>query len=237
MQARLWYSLDYSKAMPKPTLLFESSLAALGTPDALAAVQSISAYADCVGPNGAYVTEIHSTRDGRVRFQQTFAGRNPYCIIINPGGAWATDIVTGETDALDALSVSMIRGHEFQMLPLTLAERYTKPEPADAVEWNGARCFRVRARDDLGSPCAHYFQLDTGQWMGMELTNPRQSSAQVRVVVHVWQSIENIALPVRVSATETQGEYIFYFHTILLNQAAPGIFVQPRAIAREAHAM
>lgn len=223
--------------MTKPTLLFESSRAALGAPDALAAVQSISAYADCTGPHGAYVTEIHSARDGRVRFQQTFAGRNPYCIIINRNGAWATDTVTGEADALDVVSVSMIRGHEFQMLPLTLPERYRMPVLLDTVDWNGETCLRVRARDDLGSPCTHYFQTGTAQWMGMEVSNPRQPNAQVRVVVHAWRTCQEIALPVRVSATDTQGEYVFDFHTVLVNHAAPETFVQPRAMAREAHAM
>ena len=166
--------------MTEPTLLFESSRAALGAPNALAAVHSVSAYADCTGPHSAFVTEIHSARDGRVRFQQTFAGRNSYCIILNRDGAWATDTVTGKAGTLDVVSVSLI---------------------------------------------------------GMELSNPRQPNAQVRVVVHPWRTFQKIALPVRVSATDTQGEYIFDFQTVLVNHAAPETFVQPRAIVRKAHAM
>lgn len=236
-QARVWYILCNSNAMTLPPMLLKSSRAALGTPDALASVQSVSAFADCAGPRGKYITEIHSARDGRVRFQQTFAGRNSLCIIINGGGAWATDTVTGETHTLDAHSVSMIRGHEFQMLPLTLAERYAAPELTDAAQWNGEMCMRVLARDDLGFPCTHYFQSDIGRWMGMELTNPRQPDTQVRVLVQAWRTIENVALPASVSAVDAHGEYTFYFHTIVLNRAAPEFFMPPRAVAREAHAM
>lgn len=223
--------------MNLPTQLLKTSRAALGTPDAFAAVQSISAYADCSSPGGAYRTEVHSTRQGAVRFQQTFAGRNPYCIVINAAGAWATDTVTGNTDTLDAHSVSMIRGHEFQMLPLALAERYSEPELVGAAEWNGVTCLCVRARDDLGLPCAHYFERETEQWMGMQLVNPRQTDTQVRVLIHEWRKIENVTLPARVSAHDAQGEYLFHFHTIVLNQAAPELFAPPQVLVREAHAL
>lgn len=223
--------------MSLPTLLLQSSRSALGTPAALASVRTISAFADCSGPRGTYLTEIHSARDGRLRFQQTFTGRNPFCIIINADGTWATDTVTGQTDPLDNDSKSMIRGHEFQMLPLTLAERYNTPELTGTVEWNGELCLRVLARDEVGSLCTHYFQSDTERWMGMELTDMRQPDTQVRVLVQAWRTIENVALPERVLAIDAHGNYLFNFHTIVLNQAAPEYFVPPRAIAREAHAM
>ena len=219
-----------------PSLL-DISRAALGTPEACAAIQSVSARANCVGPKGEYVTEIHSARDGRVRFQQTRAHSNPMRIIINADGAWATDLVSGESDKLDAASVSMIRGHEFQMLPLTLPERYSQPEHAETQEWNGETCLPIHARDEMGLLCTHYFRARDMRWMGMEQSHPLQPQNKTRVYVHAWCETANVSFPCHVSATDSGGEYIFHFEDIRVNQAPPEFFLTPSSLVREAHAV
>jgi hypothetical protein len=213
--------------MQTPDNLFESSRAALGTPQAIAAIESISAFANCTSPHGEYTTEIHSARGGRVRFKQTWANRNPIQVIINSDGAWATDIVTGESDPIDAPSVSMVREHEFQMLPLTLAERYHDAQPAQEIEWNNVSCFQIQARDDMHLPCAHFFRRDDHRWLGMELTNTRHVGNTIRVVVQEWRTVENVLLPSRVSAIDANGEYILDFNDIRLNQASAALFKEP----------
>ncbi len=223
--------------MNQTSTLLEISRATLGTPEACAAVESVSARANCVGPKGAYITEIHSARDGRVRFQQTRAQGNPMRVIINPDGAWATDLVSGESDRLDAASVSMIRGHEFQMLPLTLAERYTQPEDAGLQEWNGEMCIPIRARDALGLACTHYFRTRDMRWVGMEQSHPLQAQNKTRVYVHAWTETANVSFPCHVSAVDSGGEYIFHFEEIRVNQAPPEFFLTPSSPAREAHAV
>ena len=223
--------------MNHTTDIFEMSRAALGTPEACAAVQSVSARANCRGPHGTYITEIHSARDGRVRFQQTWSHRNPVCIIINAQGAWATDLHSRESDALDALSVSMIRGHEFQMLPLTLRARYTQPEYAGRVEWHTEPCVQVRARDDLGVLCAHYFRARDARWLGMELGSPRHPEEKTRVLVQDWTQCAHVFFPSRVLAADARGEYFFEFQEIRVNDTPDDFFEAPRISLREAHAV
>lgn len=207
--------------------ILTASVAALGSPDALARLRTISAFAECKSPRAAYTTQIHSARGGRVWFQQTFANREPFRIIINPAGAWATNVVTGETSTLDAPTISMIRGHEFQMLPLTLADRFTNFEVADEIELNGTRCLSLRARDDLGAPCALYFRTADSRWAGMLLANSQRENENVRVTVNGWTCVSDVWLPSRVTATDSSGDYFLDFTTITLNDVSEEIFQNP----------
>ena len=207
--------------------IFDASLAALGAPAAVAAIQTISAIAACTSPRGTYTTEIHSARGGRVWFKQTWANRNPIAIVINPHGAWATDTVTGETDTLDAQTVSMIRGHEFQMIPLTLPERFTEIRADGRAEFAGKECFAVQARDDLNLPCTLYFDSENFRWLGALLTNSQRVNETVRVVVNEWREVANVCLPAHVTATDSSGDYVLDFQQLVVNATADHIF-EPR---------
>lgn len=214
--------------------LFAASVAALGKPEALTAVQTISALADCTAPRGTYLTEIHSGRGGQVCFKQTWANRTPIAVVINSEGAWATDTAIGETESIDATEVSMIRGHEFQILPLTLSERFTETRRDGESQWNGTNCFVVRALDDLKLPCTLYFRAGDSRWAGMQLTNARRPDESVRVVVNTWVQVDDILLPARITATDTSGAYVFDFRSISINTADETLFSTPRAVAAQA---
>lgn len=207
--------------------LFAASIAALGTPEAVEKIQTISATADCTAPRSMYLTEIHSGRGGRVWFKQTWSNRTPLVIVINSQGGWATDTSTGETESIDAADISQVRGHEFQMLPLTLSERFTAAQRDGEGEWNGEPCLIVRAQDDLNLPTSLYFRAADSRWAGMELTNASHHDQTVRVVVHTWVNIGGVLLPSGVTASDASGEYHFNFHTISVNTVDQSVFQTP----------
>lgn len=207
--------------------IFDASLAALGAHTAVAAIQTISAIAECTCPRGDYTTEIQSARGGSVSFKQTWSNRNPVAIVINAHGAWATDTVTGETDTLDAKTVSMIRGHEFQMIPLTLSERFTEICADGKTEFDGKECFAIQARDDINLPCTLYFDGESLCWLGALLTNSQRVDETVRVVVNAWREVADVCLPARVTATDSSGDYVLDFQQLAVNATADHIF-EPR---------
>jgi hypothetical protein len=214
--------------------LCATSIGALGTPDAVAQIQTISATADCTAPRGTYLTEIHSGRGGRIWFKQTWANRTPLVIVINPQGGWATDTTTGETQSIDATDIAQIRGHEFQMLPLTLSERFTDAHRDGASEWNGTPCLVVRGRDDLNMPTSLYFRTADSRWAGMELTNARHPDQTVRVVVHTWVEVGGVLLPSNITASDASGDYHFDFRNISVNTVDESVFQTPQNAASPA---
>lgn len=207
--------------------VLDASLASIGTPDALAGIQTISATADCTSPWGTYTTEIHSGRGGRVWFKQTWTDRAPSLIVINREGAWVTDLATGQTEILDATSVSMIRAHEFQMIPLTLNERYVDWHTNEQAAWNGVDGIVVMARDDLDLPATLYFRTSDARWAGMTLTNQRRPNETVRVVVSEWMRVAEVWLPSLVTATDSSGEFVLAFNHITINNVDNKIFSTP----------
>src|ERR1044071_7919091 len=104
-------------------------------------IRSIRALADCTGPNGRYMTEIHSARGNRLSFKQVREDGRTFIGMVNGKIAW-TKKTNDEFDWLDKAGVSMIRSHEFQMIPLTLAERYTNFVVEGEAEYAGQPCVK-----------------------------------------------------------------------------------------------
>jgi hypothetical protein len=212
--------------------VFDASLAALGSPERVAEIQTLFGFAACTSPRGEYTTEVQSGRGRRVWFQQLWTGRNPTEIVINEQGAWVRDTVTDETEALDANSISMIRAHEFQMIPLTLNERFSDTQLEGETEWNGSECLAVRVRDDLEMPGTLYFRKNDGRWAGALLTNQRKTDETVRVVVNEWQRVGEVWLPSTVTTTDSSGDFVLAFKQISINTVDETIFQTPAGVPR-----
>ena len=212
--------------------LIAKLLEAMGGVETAVAIQSIHAIANCTAPQGEYVTEIHSARGQRLRFRQEWPGRQPFVGTVNGPHAWATAAETGVVQKLAESSVAMIRSHEFQMIPLTLPERFSQMTVGETVEFAGGMCTAVHAQDELAQPCTLYFDTDTGLLAGFILTNPvGEEGETVKIVFNQWQTINNIKLPTNVTATDKNGDFILDFHTVTLNNVDPKLFTVPPEIA------
>lgn len=217
--------------MPQQSTAHEilvASQAAMGHVDALAAITSITALAQCVGPRGAYTTDIFSMRGNRLMFRQAFPDRPGFVAMINGAQAWAHDEATGEIERLDAASVEGIRSHEFQMIAITMPDRYADPILAEPTEFAEKKCQVVRVMSRLGRPCHAYFAEDDGLWAGMIQPDSRAPERDtVQVVINAWRNIEGVLLPARVTATDRSGAFVLDFHTITLNTVDETLFAVP----------
>jgi hypothetical protein len=211
--------------------VFTASIEAIGGPAAIDGIVSIAATAHCTSPRGGYITEILSMRNDRLMFTQLWPEHPPLVAYLNGHYAWACDPASGTVEPLDSISASIIRAHEFQLLPIVMASRYCNIALAGQKEISGICCDVVRMTDELGHPRWAFFSRASHLWMGMTLTDPRKGEQEpVHIVVDRWTAVDRVRLPSRVIASDTAGDFVLNFHTMRLNTVDPSIFAVPAEI-------
>ena len=219
--------------MPQtPEQLMTKLIETMGGAATAVAVQSIHAIANCTSPHGDYTTEIQSARQQRLYFRQNWPGMPPFSATINGEYAWGVDPETGDVRPLAAASIAMLRGHEFQMMLLTLPERFSQTAVGTTTDFAGKRCATIQALDELEKPCTLYFDQTTGLMVGFVIVNPNGEAGEtVQTVFNEWQTVDGLKLPSKVTATDSSGDFVLDFHTISLNSVDETMFIVPKAIA------
>ena len=161
---------------PAATVL-AASVAALGAKEARDAIRSIRGSARGQSPKGPYTMTIDSVADGRMRFYQT-SDRGSFEAWVNANRGW-TRSAEGPSK-LNAPTISMLRGHEFQLMPMVLPQRFSDWQLAGRAEFGGQPCEVLRAKDDLGQPAQVFIRRDDQRLAGFIIQDPRRSGT-VRV--------------------------------------------------------
>lgn len=214
-----------------PQALFDKSLEALGGPQVAARVLSITGIADCVSPNGPYVTELYSARPDRLVFKQIHPGRAPFVAVINGPYAWSTEPTTNAISEHTPQIAVVLQSHDVLMLPLVWAERFKDFTLAPVADFAGKPCVTLHASDALDLPCSLYFETDTYQIAGLTLTNPLSADgATVQIAFTEWHRVNDLRLPLRVVITDPTGDFIFVFREVCLNALDAQMFAIPDAI-------
>src|SRR5262245_12251322 len=143
MEQRVWQPTTFKQ-------IFAASIEAIGGVAAIDGILSIAATAHCTSPRGGYITEILSMRHDRLMFTQLWPEHPPLVAYLNGRYAWACDRATGAVEPLDPISASIIRAHEFQLLPIVMASRYSNIGLAGQKEISGICCDIVGMNDELG---------------------------------------------------------------------------------------
>ena len=192
--------------------------------DTVDGVQSITAVADSNGPNGPYTTNLQSTRDGKLFFEQLRDGQRPFQAWISGKEGLGTG-QSGDKVALGSHHVAMIKSHDFQMIPINFQQRYDGVEIQETCEFNGANCHKVQFTDEMGQVCHAYFDVETHLWAGMTLTNSlKQDGSIVTIAINNWQKVDGVLLPQSITATDEAGDFHLQFKTITLNTVDEKIF-------------
>lgn len=218
--------------MLTPQLLFDKSIEALGGSPVATKVLSITGIADCVSPRGPYVTELYSARPDRLLFKQIHSGREPFVAVINGAYAWSTDSATHAVHQHDPRTAAVIYSHDVLMLPLVWLERYKQFAVAPVTNFAGKLCVALNATDDLGLPCALYFDANTYRMVGLTFANPLSPEATVQIVFTVWQPCHTLLLPSTVVMTDSTGDFVFVFREVSLNALDEQIFAIPAEIKK-----
>jgi hypothetical protein len=209
--------------------IYSASIKAMGGEKALKSIYSIKVIANCSSPRSKYKTEIHSAREDRLLFKQSHEDGKIFTGIVNGTHAWAIDAKTGEVSRLDKESAYTMRGHEFQLIPIVLQERYKNPVVEAEEEFAGARCHKVRMTDELGKPCHVFFDTQSKLMAGIIIEHPDKTGKTVRMVFNEWKQVGKIKLPSKVTAID-DGDFTLNFYEIMLNGVDPKIFKVPQSV-------
>lgn len=185
---------------------------ALGGRRAIERVTSVRGVAACTGPTGDYETEVISTRDGRLYFRQRHEGRADFVGIITGPRAWSPDPESGAPRALAPPHIQMLRGHEFQMIPLNLRERYQTLEHVGPTELEGHHCLLVRGESRDGGTHELFFDDGDHRLRAIRQTGPDGST--IVTYLEEWHLVGDVRVPRRVRVTDPSGVFVLDFHTL-----------------------
>jgi hypothetical protein len=216
--------LEHVAQVPPSAEVLDAAEAAMGTEDARASVRSISAIAECHGPKGDYETRVTSDRNGNLSFQQFFSDHKNIEGILD-GRGWQLD-EHGLAESIDAIEVSVLRGHEFPMMALDLRRRFHDFRSIGRAPFEGQATIEIEMTDDLGHPASAYFSLTSHLPVGIISTNSR-TGKPVTTRFDTWSLVGEVNLVSHVTILYDGETWVFDFKTLHLNTANNNVFEIP----------
>jgi len=207
--------------------VIENSLQAIGGKKELAKVRSLQAFADCIGPNGKYTTEIYSAQNSLLIFKQVLASGNIYIGQINGQTLWTKDEKSGDFSLADTRAAFAWRSHDFQFLAMEIGERFRDFAFAGEENFDRKTALKLNAIDELGNAASVFFDKETKLMRGFTIQNPFEKSETIRTVFNEWKQIGALKLPSKVTATDKKGDFVLNFREIVLNKTDEKIFAVP----------
>lgn len=195
--------------------LLEQAANAVGNKSDLDKLRSISAIADCEGPNGKYTTTLVSFKGHKTIFEQTFAYK-PERSKLRVSGDLIWNVESGEPVITTAFQRMIVRGHEYQKMAFDLRSFFAEFTLAGEENFEGRSSTKVLAKNELGMPVSLYFDKQTKRFAGYVIHLPN-STDTVKNVFLEWKKVGKVMLPSVVKATDSQGDWTLRFHTIRLN--------------------
>ena len=187
-------------------------------------IEGLSIKADCTGPRGAFVTEVHSGGDGQVVFHQEVGDR------------WATRVVAGdvawakgsggEIQLLGDDMKSMARGHEFHMQVLAPEQRYSDPRTAGVGEFAGGSAVEV-AFTNQGRPLSIFYRLDDHLPAGMVFEPAGDDPETITIVYDDWQTIQGVKYFGSFELTHGENAFTYDYTRIEPGAVDPARFEMP----------
>lgn len=213
--------------------VFASSIKAIGGAKEINKIRSLEVFADCVGPKGKYTTEIVSFRDDKTRFTQRFSYKEELTdILINNKLAWQnTDL-----SLVSPFQKLVVHLHEYQKMAFDFQKMFHDFVLEGYEVFEKRPSIKVRAKNELNDTIYLYFDAETKLFAGYVLPIPN-SSESVKNVFNEWKMVGKLRLPVKVTATDSSGDWVLNFQKISLNKADTKIFEVPPRVADFAELM
>lgn len=211
-------------AVPTVAEILDAAEAAMGTEDARASIRSISAIAACHGPKGDYETRIISDRNGNLSFQQFLSDHKNIEGILD-GRGWRLDD-SGRSEPVDAIEVSVLRGHEFPMMALDLRRRFHDFKSVGRAQLEGQATTQISMTDDLGESASAYFSLTSHLPVGLISTNSR-TGRPITIRFDAWRLVGGVNLVSHVTILYGAETWVFDFKALNLNATNSKTFQIP----------
>jgi hypothetical protein len=216
---------------PPARALLREAVAAQGSAAAIAAVHSVTAVADCVGPRGvAFTTEVVSERPDRARFRQNFGGIWTELTVVGDRG-WTRDERTGAVEKVSKDLVGIVRGHEFHFLFLDLDRRNRDARSAGRDTVGGRPCLVVKMTDPGGRPASVCIDEETKLPTRLSYEPPGgPKPGTIHVFPTSWQTVAGVHWVSAFELRQNDEVFTYRYTSIRPNAVDPRIFSIPSGL-------
>jgi len=188
-------------------------------------VQSVSARASCIAPDGPYTLEAHWIRDRgvRVSFGNADGAAEATALITEDGARWlGNDDQPGAELTHDEREVMLL--HHFQLVALDPKSYFEQPTLVAERRFAGASCHEL-AFASQGEPVgATFFHADTHLLAGYTHELGRFADNPITTRFIEWREVEGVLLPAKVLVTDTRGDYVLTFSELRVDQTPADLF-------------
>lgn len=191
-------------------------------------INSISALADCRGPEGNPFSTLIYSNEENGRMEQLSGERH---IILKHGNtSWGKNFVSGVVyDSLNTNMQVFAKSHELHWLSIWPESRYHNASFTGIVDFNNKKAFKISYSDDLDKPVNFYYDFESYLPLAFDIEIDDQGS---KVITHFenWQEIEGKKL--FRNATFDQGGLLFTYNytDIKLNELEDEAFANQDAL-------
>jgi hypothetical protein len=215
--------------------LLSEAVAAQGSPAAIAAVTSLTAFADCTGPGGNYKTfhtEVISLRPDRALFRQTAGGHTVELFVAGDVG-WSRNVETGAVEPLPPAMMGIVRGHEFHLMFLELDRRYRNPRLAGRDMVGERACLVVAMTDAAGKPASVCVDEESKLPLRVSFEPPGGPKPQtIHVMPRRWTEVAGIRWVGAFTLRQGDETYTYDYTSIRPNSVDPKMFEVPPGLRR-----
>lgn len=164
--------------------VLDSMMTAVASRRLRSSIQSLTATAECTGPDGAFETTVTSIRPDTVYFRQA-SERGVTEIWSTAERTWG-GAAGEEYELLTSQVRDFVRGHEFHLMVIDMNERFSDFKMIGLEKSGDADCFRISMKDSAGADASVCVRSDNWLPAEMEL-NPGSAAASMRIVFDDWR--------------------------------------------------
>lgn len=216
-------------AQTNPSEIIENSLQAIGGKKEINKVINLSSFADCIGPNGNYTTQIYSAKNGKLIFKQV-RGTNTFIGQTNGHIFWTKDEKNDDFSLADNHAAFAWRSHDFQFLAMEIGERFKNFAFDGEENLSGKIILKLNATDEIGNPASISFDKQTHLLSAITIQNPFDKNETIRTVFNDWRQVGKLKLPSKVTVTDKKGDFVLNFREIVLNKTDEKVFAIPTKV-------
>lgn len=148
---------------------------------------NVISVAKCTGPERAYTTEVHSTKDGYTYFRQDYDV---------PEDTFEAIIIIGEEgyslqnnqvkDTLSKASIEIIRGHEFHKIQMFPDQYFTDLTYEGEELFQDQICEKFKGVDLLSNQVNIFYNRKEKLLEGFTMLNPGDTTERIEIIYKEW---------------------------------------------------
>ena len=171
--------------------VLDSMITAVASRPSRSAIQSLTATAECMGPDGAFDTTVTSIRPDTVYFRQA-SERGITEIWSTAERTWGGN-VGEEYESLTSQVRDFVRGHEFHLMIIDIKDRFSEFELVGREKMGDTDCLRISMKDAADADASVCVRSD--DWLPAEMQlNPGSAAGPIRIVFDDWRESQGLNL-------------------------------------------